>query len=92
MSSVREVLGELRRRPGRRYYRPIPGNAGDALIAAGFYHLAERLDVPFTELAGDAGKRLHPSHATMNSLLSLLPGKSPTEAAHGPAPRSARRC
>lgn len=36
----------------------------------------------------DAGKRLHPSHATMNSLLSLLPGKSPTEAAHGPAPSS----
>lgn len=71
MSSVREVLGELRRRPGRRYYRPIPGNAGDALIAAGFNHLAERLDVPFTELAGDA---LAPAGPTADDVLILAGG------------------
>lgn len=35
-----------------------------------------------------ACRRMHPSHPAMNSLLSLLPGKSPTEAAHGAAPGS----
>lgn len=71
MSSVSEVLGELRRRPGRRYYRPSPGNAGDALIAAGFYHLAERLDLPFTELPDGA---LDPAGPTADDVLILAGG------------------
>ena len=71
MSSVSELLGELRSGPGRRYYRPSPGNAGDALIAAGFYHLAERLDVPFTELPGGALDAVGP---TADDVLILAGG------------------
>lgn len=52
MTSVRDVLNEARTRYRRVYFRPVHGNAGDALIAAGFYQLAEEIGLDYTELQG----------------------------------------
>lgn len=52
LPTVADVLLDLHAHGRRMLYRPGIGNAGDALIGAGFYHLAQRLDLPFTELPG----------------------------------------
>lgn len=52
MTSVADVLSEATTRYERVYFRPGLGNAGDALIAAGFYAQADRIGLDFTELPG----------------------------------------
>lgn len=51
MNTVRSVLTDAATRYRRIFYRPIYGNAGDALIAAGFYQLADELGLEYTVLS-----------------------------------------
>lgn len=52
MNAVSQALVEARDSGRRVVYRPELGNAGDALINLGFYHLADRLGLTYTEMAG----------------------------------------
>lgn len=51
--AVEDVLLEAVRGRRRVFFRTQPGNAGDALINAGFYALAARLGVRYEEVRGD---------------------------------------
>lgn len=53
MSTVVEQLQRARTRHRKIYFRPNAGNAGDALINVGFYSLAARVGLPYTEIADD---------------------------------------
>ena len=50
MSTVVEQLQRARTRHRKIYFRPNAGNAGDALINVGFYSLAARVGLPYTEI------------------------------------------
>ncbi len=52
MSTVRDALVAARQGRRRIFFRPGLGNAGDALIAGGFYDLVEQLGLEVTELPG----------------------------------------
>lgn len=71
MSTVREVLEEARGRYRRIYVRPGLGNAGDALIAAGFSTLADSIGVTLHELPGVP---LEVPQVTGDDLLVLMGG------------------
>lgn len=51
MTSARSLLLQAQDKYRRIYYRPVYGNAGDALIAAGFYQLADEIGLDFRELS-----------------------------------------
>lgn len=53
MSTVIEQLQLARTQHRKIYFRPNAGNAGDALINVGFYSLAARVGLPYTEIADD---------------------------------------
>lgn len=53
MSTVVEQLQRARTRHRKIYFRPNAGNAGDALINVGFYSLAARVGLPYTEIGDD---------------------------------------
>ncbi|WP_313565974.1 hypothetical protein, partial [Mobilicoccus sp.] len=52
MTTVVDALTEARESGRRIHYRPEVGNGGDALINVGFYHLADRLGLTYTEITG----------------------------------------
>ncbi|WP_312720204.1 polysaccharide pyruvyl transferase family protein [Mobilicoccus sp.] len=52
MTTVIDALTTARDSGRRVHYRPELGNAGDALINVGFYHLADRLGLTYREITG----------------------------------------
>ena len=58
MTTVREFLTQAKDERRRLFFRPELGNAGDALINAGFYTLARRLGLDYVEITG--GRRAVP--------------------------------
>lgn len=71
MTTVREALLEARQRHRRIYFRPGLGNAGDALISAGFYALAEELALDHVEVPG---AHAAPPDLSADDLLVLMGG------------------
>ena len=49
-ASIEEVLAQAAAGHRRLFFRSQPGNAGDALINAGFYGVAERMGLRYTEI------------------------------------------
>ncbi|WP_347269084.1 polysaccharide pyruvyl transferase family protein [Paracoccus sp. (in: a-proteobacteria)] len=76
MESLESVVREAARAHRHIYFRTQFGNAGDALINAGFYCLADRLGLRYRELRGDSFV-LPP--ATRDDLVILTGGGSLSE-------------
>lgn len=53
MNKVIEHLELAKNRYKKIYFRPNSGNAGDSLINVGFYSLAEKVDLEYTEISDD---------------------------------------
>lgn len=71
MTSVVESLTQARSKYRRIFFRPEFGNAGDALINAGFYTLARDLGLEYTEVTG--GRRDVPE-ASADDLVVMAGG------------------
>lgn len=67
MTTVVDALTEARESGRRIHYRPEVGNGGDALINVGFYHLADRLGLTYTEITGAVSTSMASAPVTSSS-------------------------